>query len=114
MHRKCSEQRPSCEYCSSTGKQCSYDKVLKWGGRSFKKSCFGQVLSTGAVIKQSEERSGSNGEEWGRVQDVRCADVNSQLLTSSPLSMAQALMILQRAQPFWQRRILHRSRDFQF
>ncbi|KAK5222906.1 hypothetical protein LTR72_005743 [Exophiala xenobiotica] len=60
MHRKCSEQRPSCEYCSSTGKQCSYDKVLKWGGRSFKKSCFGQVLSTGAVVKQSEKRSGSN------------------------------------------------------
>ncbi|KIW18840.1 hypothetical protein PV08_03129 [Exophiala spinifera] len=53
MHRKCSEHRPSCEYCSSTGKECSYDKPLRWGGRSFKKSCFGQVLSSGAVVKQS-------------------------------------------------------------
>ncbi|KAK6387566.1 hypothetical protein LTS17_000835 [Exophiala oligosperma] len=53
MHRKCSEHRPSCEYCSSTGKECSYDKALRWGGRSFKKSCFGQVLSSGAVVKQS-------------------------------------------------------------
>ncbi|KIV81602.1 hypothetical protein PV11_03775 [Exophiala sideris] len=55
MHRKCTEERPSCEYCVKTGKSCSYDKPLKWGGRSFRKSCFGQVLSTGAVVEQSEQ-----------------------------------------------------------
>lgn len=53
MHRKCAEQRPSCEHCLSAGKECSYNKDLKWGGRSFRKSCFGQVLSTGAVVVQS-------------------------------------------------------------
>lgn len=61
MHRKCTEERPSCEYCVKTGKSCSYDKPLKWGGRSFRKSCFGQVLSTGAVIEQSEQGSSTDG-----------------------------------------------------
>ncbi|OJD11566.1 hypothetical protein AJ78_07689 [Emergomyces pasteurianus Ep9510] len=43
-HRKCDEARPSCSYCTRTGKVCSYKVRLSWGGRPFHRSRFGECL----------------------------------------------------------------------
>lgn len=44
-HRKCDEQRPVCELCRKNGRTCDYGLSIKWGGRPFQKSTFGQCLS---------------------------------------------------------------------
>ncbi|EGE86801.2 C6 finger domain-containing protein [Blastomyces dermatitidis ATCC 18188] len=44
-HRKCDETRPSCSSCRITGRECSYEVRLLWGGRPFRKSRFGDCLS---------------------------------------------------------------------
>ncbi|KAK2781085.1 hypothetical protein FQN52_001807 [Onygenales sp. PD_12] len=43
-HRKCDEARPSCSSCRRSGKECTYEVRLSWGGRPFHKSRFGDCL----------------------------------------------------------------------
>ena len=33
LHRRCDEAKPECQSCLNSGKQCSYQKSLSWGGR---------------------------------------------------------------------------------
>ncbi|KAI1609229.1 fungal-specific transcription factor domain-containing protein [Exophiala viscosa] len=97
MHRKCTEERPNCEYCVKTGKSCSYDKPLKWGGRSFRKSCFGQVLSTGAVVEQSEQGSSTDAFSFvygpnqleSPKRDPQSPDIAASLLDDTVSSVGQ-------------------------
>lgn len=47
-HQKCDELRPVCSRCQGRGLSCTYKLRITWGGRSFRKSPFGQyMVSTG-------------------------------------------------------------------
>ncbi|EXK29134.1 hypothetical protein FOMG_14312 [Fusarium oxysporum f. sp. melonis 26406] len=43
--KKCSEERPSCQRCQTAGVKCEYGVKLRWGGRPFNRSPFGDCLS---------------------------------------------------------------------
>ncbi|CAJ0542753.1 Ff.00g002360.m01.CDS01 [Fusarium sp. VM40] len=43
--KKCSEERPVCQRCQSAGAKCEYGVTLRWGGRPFNRSPFGDCLS---------------------------------------------------------------------
>ncbi|KAF4450453.1 hypothetical protein F53441_6452 [Fusarium austroafricanum] len=43
--KKCSEERPACKRCQTAGAKCEYGVQLRWGGRPFDRSPFGDCLS---------------------------------------------------------------------
>ncbi|RGP76696.1 hypothetical protein FLONG3_5136 [Fusarium longipes] len=42
--KKCSEERPACQRCTLAGAKCEYGVKLRWGGRPFNRSPFGDCL----------------------------------------------------------------------
>ncbi|CZR57086.1 related to C6 finger domain protein [Phialocephala subalpina] len=46
--QKCDESRPICGRCSKVGVACEYSINLRWGGRTFDRSRFGDCLKGGA------------------------------------------------------------------
>ena len=47
LHRRCDESKPECQGCKGSGKPCSYNRTLSWGGRPFGKSPFRTALEGG-------------------------------------------------------------------
>ncbi|KAL4731587.1 hypothetical protein ACLX1H_000560 [Fusarium chlamydosporum] len=43
--KKCSEERPACQRCTLAGAKCEYGVKLRWGGRPFNRSPFGECLT---------------------------------------------------------------------
>ncbi|KAI1070990.1 hypothetical protein LB507_011048 [Fusarium sp. FIESC RH6] len=43
--KKCSEERPACQRCTLAGAKCEYAVKLRWGGRPFDRSPFGECLT---------------------------------------------------------------------
>ncbi|KAL1310652.1 hypothetical protein AAFC00_000920 [Neodothiora populina] len=43
--QKCDEVRPACSRCTAADVDCVYEVKLRWGGRSFAQSRFGECLS---------------------------------------------------------------------
>ncbi|KAJ4177655.1 hypothetical protein NW755_013721 [Fusarium falciforme] len=50
--KKCSEERPTCQRCKSAGVACEYGVHLRWGGRPFNRSAFGNCLSRSELSVQ--------------------------------------------------------------
>ncbi|KAF4979177.1 hypothetical protein FZEAL_4550 [Fusarium zealandicum] len=46
--KKCSEHRPTCQRCQTAGASCEYGVTLRWGGRPFNRSSFGDCISKDA------------------------------------------------------------------
>ena len=61
--QKCDEARPTCGRCSTANVECVYEVKLRWGGRSFNQSRFGECISEssdkvkklGMVVKSLHE-----------------------------------------------------------
>ncbi|CAG1960245.1 unnamed protein product [Fusarium graminearum] len=43
--KKCSEERPACQRCTLANAKCEYAVKLRWGGRPFNRSPFGECLT---------------------------------------------------------------------
>ncbi|KAL6916855.1 hypothetical protein FSST1_008350 [Fusarium sambucinum] len=43
--KKCSEERPACRRCTLANAKCEYAVKLRWGGRPFNRSPFGECLT---------------------------------------------------------------------
>lgn len=56
--RKCDENKPSCGPCILYKRSCQYQLKLVWGGRKFKKSRFGECLTSEEPKKLSAARIG--------------------------------------------------------
>ncbi|KAH8694585.1 fungal-specific transcription factor domain-containing protein [Ilyonectria robusta] len=57
--RKCDESKPTCGQCFAFKRSCHYTLKLVWGGRKFKKSCFGVCLNSSG--DSAERIDGDNG-----------------------------------------------------
>lgn len=59
LHRRCTEDKPACQYCQDGGLDCRYTIDLSWGGRPFTKSRFGKCVMVGHVVAYVQPASGA-------------------------------------------------------
>jgi Fungal specific transcription factor domain/Fungal Zn(2)-Cys(6) binuclear cluster domain len=57
FRQKCDEKKPQCGRCSEAGAECEYSVRLRWGGRAFDRSRFGNCLK-GSVRKTTDSPDG--------------------------------------------------------
>ena len=55
--QKCDEKKPHCGRCSEAAVECEYSVKLRWGGRTFDRSRFGDCLK-GSVRKTADSPDG--------------------------------------------------------
>jgi Fungal specific transcription factor domain/Fungal Zn(2)-Cys(6) binuclear cluster domain len=55
--QKCDEKKPHCGRCRGAGAECEYSVKLRWGGRTFDRSRFGDCLK-GSVRKTADSPDG--------------------------------------------------------
>ncbi|KAE9370410.1 hypothetical protein N431DRAFT_343068 [Stipitochalara longipes BDJ] len=55
--QKCDEKKPRCGRCSEAAVECEYSVKLRWGGRTFDRSRFGDCLK-GSVRKTADSPDG--------------------------------------------------------
>lgn len=72
IRRKCDEQRPSCGRCVANRTLCSYQPIISWGGRAFRKSAFGKIADI-VPVKVEDQSSDAIGElDPLRLRDHYC------------------------------------------
>ncbi|KAH7146331.1 fungal-specific transcription factor domain-containing protein [Dactylonectria macrodidyma] len=84
--RKCDEQKPSCGPCSAFKRSCHYTLKLVWGGRKFKKSCFGVCLNS-----QGESAERIDDDNGGFVYGTKAPE-----LALIPRSLPNGMQVPQR------------------
>lgn len=83
---KCDEQRPACDLCVKSGKECDYSIKLQWGGRPFKKPKKNN-LAEGTVVVFDQMYNPDKQEETQVPPTQNGALASSTDLTARPLPL---------------------------